>query len=148
MNARPDIVVSGTDGRPVAVVEVKNRTNLTRELATALRERLSDLGPLFQAPYFLLVSQDKGYLWTPNGDKARQQPTSEFPMGDIVARYLPKGTASDRLQETVLEQLVAHWLMTLTDAPPSAPTEPERSLAEVGFLTSVQGGTVAVEAWH
>src|SRR5574340_1023065 len=94
---RPDIVIRNHGGRPIAVVEVKNRQNLSRDIATELRRNMVAHGLLPQIPYFLLLSQDKGFLWKgTREDNIDAPPTYEFLMDKVVTRYL-KTTPQQRL---------------------------------------------------
>ena len=61
--SRPDILIQSPQGNSIAVVEVKNRQNLSRDVATAFRRNMLVHGLLSQTPYFLLTSQDIGFLW-------------------------------------------------------------------------------------
>ncbi len=71
-------------------------------------------------------------------------------MRRVIARYLPSRNGTDRLQEEVLELLVAQWLADLANlalpATQSPEEEPERTLAKAGFLRLVQGGTVEAQS--
>jgi hypothetical protein len=59
-----DVVVRGTDGALVALVDVRNPIGLTAEVATGTRRNLIANGLVnLQAPFFLMVSQDQGYVW-------------------------------------------------------------------------------------
>jgi len=49
-----DILIQSPKGNPVAVVEVKNIPNLTRDEAIQLRRNLADYGVPIQMPFFLL----------------------------------------------------------------------------------------------
>ena len=60
---RADIAVQSSDGRLLAVVEIKNREHLTAEVATVIRRNLIAHGLVPELEYFLLLSQDRGYLW-------------------------------------------------------------------------------------
>ena len=83
-----DILIQSPEGNPIAVVEVKNIPNLTRDEAVQLRRNLADYGVPFQTPFFLLLSQDIGFLWKDSKyENLDSQPTYEFPMDRVVARY-------------------------------------------------------------
>ena len=57
-----DILVTDAESRPIAVVEVKNKEHLSRHDAIRLlRDLATDNG--LPAAYYLVVSQDHGYLW-------------------------------------------------------------------------------------
>ena len=97
-------------------------------------------------PYFLLLSQDDGYLWKgstqPNPDAP---PLYHFPMDSVLSRYSP-GEPGERLFRTVLELVFLDWLARLTwGEPPEATEEPEKTLAQAGFIESVKDALALIE---
>jgi len=142
---QPDILIRDDQGYPVAVVEVKNRQNLSPGLATELRHNMIMHGFPFQVPYFLLLSQDVGFLWK----GAKQQipdaaPDYTFPMDKVIGRYL-KRDPNERLYGAELELLALQWLTDLTSKPQKITEEPEKTLALAGFNESIKGATVLLE---
>lgn len=144
---RADLLISDRAGRPVAVVELKNRQDLRRDIAVQLRRNLAVHGALRSPPYFLLLSQDTGYLWkdAPAHDLLAP-PLREFPMRAVVARYSGRGSAADRLPESEFAALVFRWLQSLTQAIDGARDDAESSLQEAGLLEEIRGGSVVAEA--
>jgi hypothetical protein len=141
-----DILIRDANGKTLAVVEVKNIQNLSRDEAMQLRRNLTDFGVPFQAPFYLLLSQDVGFLWKDSSyENLDVPPMYEFPMEDVVARY-SHGKAGERLYGAVFEILALRWLNNLTAQPPTIDKEPERTLAQAGFLYAVQGADVLLEA--
>ena len=142
---RPDILVKSTEGDPIAVIEVENLKDLTRGEAIELRHYLIKDGLPSQVPYFLLVSQDVGYLWkgTQNED-LDAPPMYEFSMDEVVARYSNR-TKGARLYGAELEVLLLQWLTNLAAKPPFNTEEPERTLAISGFIESISGAVVLIE---
>src|SRR5437763_16022330 len=83
-----DMLIQSPEGNPIAVVEVKNIPNLTRNEAILLRRNLADYGVSFQMPFFLLLSQNIGFLSKDSKyENLDSQPTYDFPMDRVVARY-------------------------------------------------------------
>ena len=139
-----DIVVRAIDGEPLAVVEVKNRQHLSTDVATALRRNLVVHGLLTRSRYFLLVSQDVGFLWDQGAEVAIDAPPAlQFAMDRVVDRYLPRLSANERLQRSVLELVVLQWLSDLSEGPPEPIDEPERALAAVGLLEAIKGARIS-----
>jgi hypothetical protein len=141
--SRGDLAVRAPNGEMIAVVEVKNREDLSPEVAAALRRNLVVHGFLTDAPYFLLVSQDVGFLW----DRRAQHgfdalPTARFPMEPVINRYLPERTVGDRLRGSELELVVFQWLLDLTETPKDVLGEPERSLDGSGLLDAMRGARI------
>ncbi len=141
---RVDIVACAADGLPVAVVEVKNRENLSPGVARALRRNLVVHGLSVNSPYFLLISQDFGFLWERRvADAADAPPTLRFAMDRVVDRYLPGLAQGERLQGSALELLVLQWLSDLSEGLAEPTGEPERSLVGVGLLDAIRGTRIS-----
>jgi hypothetical protein len=142
-----DIVARNAEGNTIAVVEVKNRENLSKDVAIDLRRNLIMHGLVPVAPYFLLLSQDSGFLWKDMGLAALDAPpTQEFSMRPVLQRYLPQMESENRLGESILELLVLQWLNEIAIDGRESPEEPERLLATSGFLDSLRDATILVEA--
>ena len=110
-----------------------------------LRRNLADFGIPFQAPFYVLLSQDVGFLWKDSSyENLDVPPMYQFPMEDVVARY-SHGNAGERLYGEVFEILVLRWLINLASQLPSIDKEPEKTLARSGFLVAVQGADVLLE---
>jgi hypothetical protein len=142
-----DIVIRNSDGNAVAAVEVKNSANLSRDVAIDLRRTLLENGYVPVAPYFLILSQDSGFLWKDVGSAALDAPpTHEFSMRPVMQRYLSRIDTKERLSGSVLELLVLHWLNEIALNGHRPTDEPERLLAASGFLDSLHNATILVEA--
>lgn len=146
MTTRADIIIRDEQYRPIAAIEVKNRMNLTQEVATAYRRNLLVHGLTEVAPYFLLLSQDWGYLWSESGGHGLEAaPVLEFSMEDVVARYVPQ-RRGERLDGGFLEFIVFQWLLDLSLDVYEPTGESERSLQDTGFLDAIRGARIATEA--
>jgi hypothetical protein len=145
-NSRPDILITDRDDNPVAAVEVKNRENLTPDIAAILRRNLIVHGYAPRTPYFLFMSQNVGYLWK-NADSRDTDaaPDYQFPMQNVIARYL-HGEPKRRLSEPELELVISYWLIELTLGLREPRMEPQSTLAKSGFDEAIRGGRVVVEA--
>ncbi len=138
-----DILVRNTRGESILVAEIKNRQNLSPSVATALRRNLAVHNLLPPAAYFLLASQDFGYLWrAADLSLPDAPPTAQFSMSDVIARYLPSLGPHERLRETELELLLLQWLQDLAASTNKAPLDPEATLATTGLLEALRGTTV------
>lgn len=142
---RPDLVIKTSEGRPIAVVEVKSRTNFTTDVATEMRRNMLARGLPPHIPYFLLLSQDKGYLWTNTKQEDPDAPPMyEFPMDKIVERYSPK-EPGQRLFASELEWLFLLWLIHLSTKPEATNEEPEKTLERIGFNESIRDAMVLIK---
>lgn len=149
MNGSTDILVRDSQGNPIAAVEIKNRRPLTPEAAITLRRNLIAHGLLPAAPYFMVVSQDIGYLWLERaGDSANPlaPPRLAFPMSPVIDRYLLERDLGESIGGAGLELLVLQWLLDLSSLPQSAASEPEQALDATGLLDALRGATVEAEA--
>lgn len=142
---RRDIVIQNPDGQFVAVIDVKSYKDLTRDVATELR-RVRMLHTLLpQTPYYLLVSQERGFLWKNAWREGPETPPNfEFPMDSVIARYR-KSKQEEKPFGRELESLALRWLHDLADANVRTNEEPEKTLDLAGFTDSVKEGTVMVE---
>lgn len=141
----PDLVIKDDKGKPVAVVEVKSRYNLSTDVATEIRRNMLARGLPAQIPYFLLLSQDDGYLWK-GSDRSNPDtpPMYHFPMSSVIHRYSLK-KPEQRLYETELELLALQWLANLIAKQQETTEEPEKTLAQAGFNDSIKNGIVLIE---
>ena len=147
MTYRADILLASPSGEPIVAVEVKNREGLSREVATRLRRNMLAHGLLLDLPYFLLVSQDAGFLWKGQDEEGLAgAPTQQFSMRGVLLRYLPGLQIQERLPGSQLQLVVLKWLVDLTELRVEPSEEPEKSLALSGFLESVKGARVTAEA--
>lgn len=141
-----DFLIQSPDGDSIAVVEVKNIENLTREEAIQVRRSLAHYGVPLHAPFFLLLSQDVGFLWKDSeSEKLDSSPTYVFPMSNVVARFSDR-KAGEILYKAEFSILILRWLNRLTLEPQDSSKEPERTLALSGFLEAVKGANVLLGA--
>ena len=97
-------------------------------------------------PYFLLLSQERGFLWK----KPRQEDTTayplEFDMRSVVARLAPDVADNKRLREPELALVVLRWFWDLANGWYNPREEPERTLEGTGFLLDILDATVTLES--
>jgi hypothetical protein len=147
MRRGTDILVVDERDTPVAAIEVKNRANLSASEASGIRRNLFTHGLSGPVDYFLVVSQDVGYLWGPTKrDAVGVDPDLRFPMSPVVARYAVEPSASGRLMESQLELLVSSWIQELTGSMSPIEDEPELSLERAGLTSALRRGRVVTEA--
>lgn len=137
-----DLLIENEKGNLVAAVEVKNLPNITREEAMQIRRDLIDYEYLSPVPYFLLLTQDVGFLWDKSvTSDPNALPTYEFPMHNVVARYNHE-EPKKWLYGPNFELLVLQWLNNLTEKPQQNSEEPEKTLALSGFNDSIKNASV------
>jgi hypothetical protein len=143
MPYEPDILVQSLAGFPIAIVEVKNRQRLTPGIASWMRREHIINGLSERVRFFLLISQDVGYLWdqTANSD-ADAPPTASFDMKEIARRYDTELQDDERIPSAQLEFIVFEWLRDLADKGHEPSREPETKLDQSGFLAAIEGGRI------
>jgi hypothetical protein len=116
--ARSDLVVHGADESLLALVDIWNWANLSAETATQIRRDLIADGHASQwARFFLIVSQDAGYLWKqdPTRQSENEPPTVDFPMTPVIARYLPSFADGRRLNRSQMTLALLQWLWDMAN---------------------------------
>jgi hypothetical protein len=142
---QPDLLIKDINDHPVAIVEVQSRINMSSDVATEIRRNMLDRGLPTYVPYFLLISQDKGFLWINHLTKDHDSlPDYEFSMDKVISRYSPK-EPEQRLYQTELALLILQWLTNLSLKPQELTEEPEKTLAIAGFNESIKDAMVLIE---
>jgi hypothetical protein len=144
--ATADIIVRAPDGRIVATVEVENLPVLKPDRAIALKDLWLEHRLILPGAYFLLVSQEHGYLWLPAHAETGTRPDVIFPMGSVVARAFPQLRQGERLHGSVLEMAIADWLRDLAIENVSLRGNPERKLVKAGFVRDIRNAIVETES--
>src|SRR5438105_3591986 len=103
------ILVQSPTGQLIAAVEVKNRVGLSPKLAALFHRMWLVAGLIPDADFFMLVSEDRGYLWvgraTPGDQDGWRVPDYQFPMRSVVSRYVPRPRSQQRLGREELRLL-------------------------------------------
>lgn len=142
-----DLLVVGATGHPILAVEVKNSENLSLDDGIVLRRNLITHGLLDHVSYFLLVSQETGFLWNQKESAGVDaHPIGEVAMEPVVQRYFPGLEPTARLRGPELELIVLQWLTDLADERVAVTAEPERSLAAAGLLAAIRGADALIPA--
>ncbi|HET7036096.1 MAG TPA: hypothetical protein VFI42_10485 [Thermomicrobiaceae bacterium] len=139
-------MIKSENEEPVAIVEITNRRDMTPEVAQQIRRNMLVHGIALPVRYFLLVSQDKGYVWTPaSAPHYDTPPDGEFSMREIVKDYLPSNEPDRRFREPELSLIVLRWLGDLAFGHDHPSQDSERVLSQLGFLDAIGEGTVLAE---
>ena len=145
-----DLLIKTYKGDPVAIIEVYNTPDLSKEKATELRSYMLKDGLPLSVPYFLLVSQDEGYLWK-NSDQPTPDapPLFHFPMTRVVRQYAIHDQDKRRLYNEELDLLVLDWLTNFIgdelEKQQNMTEEPEKTLAQAGFNKAIEHTIVLIE---
>ena len=136
-----DFEVTGRPGNTVALIDVRNIPSLTLSSAAELRRALlEDDGDRTIPAFFLIVSQDKGFLWEPEQPESNNaEPAAVFPMREVLREYLTDGLLNQHLRGAELEIAVSQWLSDITNGRGGIPLE----LSSVKkFAERLRGGEV------
>ncbi len=149
MSSRADIVVSAPDERVQLVAEVKNKRGASAEWSAQMRRNLLVHGVIPNAPFFLLVTPDRFYLWK-DGKNVQDAvpPDYEVESAKILASYIERlGIPLAELSEPSLELLVTSWLHDLIDfdLAPEEAGPAHHWLFTSGLYKALKQGSVATE---
>ena len=141
---RADIVVRAQDGRVIALVEVRNSMNLSSDTAVAFRRDLMADHLLDESlPFFLMVSQDWGYIWDRSArDQPFATPAKQFPLQAVASHYLPWFDPQERLSSQELEIALARWLSDIAERRVDRPMDADQFFDDTGFRDAIGGATV------
>lgn len=146
MSFKPDILIRSPEGIPIAIVEIKNLADIDTEAATDLRNDMLQYGLSPEIPYFLLISQEKGFLWKRDQPGALDtSPTVEFSMEEIISRYHPDVELRRRLRENELELLLLRWLNNLAWMSGDPKVQAEEELQRIGFIEDIRKSDIEIE---
>lgn len=142
---QPDIAVFAPDGNLQLVVEVKSRRGVDAEWAIALRRNLYADALLPDAPYFLLASPERLFLWKRSGEAGiADAPAYEISASPVLAPYFGEIRAHlDHISGYGFEMIVAAWLTDVinSDAPPKEHPHAQW-LIESGLYEIIKNGRV------
>jgi hypothetical protein len=146
MAIRTDIAITDEAGSLAALVEVKGKLGTTSDWAAAMRRNLAAHGVLPDAPYFVIATPDRFYVW----ERKTNNPTAVHPdfSFELTAALRPHldevGMEPGELAESSLELLLASWLSELTRgvAEVGIPKAALDRLRTSGFLSLIRGGRV------
>ncbi|HWS83310.1 MAG TPA: hypothetical protein VN207_03535 [Ktedonobacteraceae bacterium] len=134
---QPSLVIEDSYERPIAVVEVTSLSDMSLDVVMEIRRSMLERGLPAHIPYFLLLSQDIGFLWKDDPSLSVDSPPNyEFPMDTVMVRYSKK-PLEQRLYTGELEYLFLLWLMDLRAQPQEMVEEPEKKLTHAGFMDAI-----------
>ena len=135
-----DITIKNKDDQTIAMVEIKNSQNLSKEIADNFRKNLISNGLVSHTPYFLILSQDKGFLWNQKSEETKN--IYEFSVKKILEKYLPISNSKDRLKGIQLEFLIFQWLNDLALKHKENIPEINTPLTSSGFINDIQDANI------
>lgn len=121
MATQPDFFLYDRIGRLAAVIEVRNRRSTSSQWAAELRRNLlADFEAYRGAPFFLLATPDRLYVWkdAPTDlaeDSPPVLPDYEVDARPLFSRYLERsGRKLEEIHGPTFELIVLSWLGDLT----------------------------------
>lgn len=146
MSRRADILISTSQGRPLAVVEVKNLPQLSLGNAQELRDALLEQLPR-PVPYVLVVSQTRGFIWQRQSEEPHYGEPEVLDMRPVLREYLSDAELSRHVRGTELDLVLSHWFGDLARG--RAPTRPS-GIREDGpfrqFVSDIRDARINLEA--
>ncbi len=147
MNYKPDIIIRSKNDELIAIVEINNQKNLTRKIAIDYRRNIVAHGLTQQYHYFLIISQDTGFLWTnKDNQELNSPPDKEFSMKSIIKKHTITHGENIRFRESELELIIFQWLNDLTFKQKDYNQKTEESLYNTGFIRDIQDASIELEA--
>jgi len=142
-----DLLIYDRENRLAAMVDVRTRRGTSRDWAAQLRRNLLQHEGFRGAPFLLVATLDRIYLW-PEADTAPDLslPAYEVEAGPVLNPYLA-GTSLDlrTIGREAFELLVWSWLSALIHSRGAAP-HGQGWLEESGFLEAVRNGRLYDQA--
>ena len=150
MAAEPDFTLYDRYGRLAALIEVKAKHGASSRWAAEFRRNLQDFQAFQHAPFFLMVTPDRVYLWKegPTAPGAESKPVSpdyEIDAKSLFQPYL-KGTRQklEDISGPSFELIVMSWLRDLILQLPDSPSWEQ--LRESGLYEAAKDGRITFPA--
>lgn len=132
MGYLPDISIRDSDHNQIAVVEVKGFQTLD-EHAIEIHELFSESVARPIADFFLLITPEKGFLWTEGSIREDGKANHVFEMSEVLDQYRGDKKSIDPIRKKRLEFLVFRWLFDVTWQNRSINTMADKALEDSGF---------------
>jgi hypothetical protein len=122
---------------------LKNRREVSASEAALIRRNELAHGLIGRAPFFLIVTPEKGYLWGPLATlELEAPPDAEFNSNDALRQYLTNSFQRPLHTGTELELAVIRWLSDLAGGMHTLGSSAEDAFNRVGLLKAIQGGAL------
>src|SRR5881392_136449 len=143
---QPDIAVRSRSGSNLAIVEVKNIPRLSQSDAEQLRDAvLSSRAEGDSFKYFLLLSQEIGFIWQLSHLPNQSVPSERFNLKPVLSEYLTDAELEQHLRGTELELMFAHWLGDLARGRGVQPKVSNNGTFQ-RFVSDLRGGQIHLGA--
>jgi hypothetical protein len=150
MAAEPDFTLYDRYGRLAAALEVKAKRGTTSRWAAEFRRNLRAYEAFRYAPFFLIVTPDRVYLWkeapaASGPESSLVSPSFEIDAKPLFEPYL-KGTRLklEEISGPAFELVVMSWLGDLILQLPEVPLQEQ--LEDSGFSEAAKDGRLTYPA--
>ena len=146
MTQRPDIGIRSVGGAPLALVEVKNLPQLSPAMAARIRDALTDdqrSAPA--AKYFLVLSQEDGFIWEQDRNGAYRGEGERVPIRPVLREYLSDAELDRHLRGSELELVLLHWFGDLARGRVVPPGDGRANGLFARFADDIRGAQVELE---
>jgi hypothetical protein len=147
MAAQPDFILYDRHGRLAAVIEANATRGTSSRWAAEFRRNLLAYDAFRYAPFFLLVTPDRLYLWKENLKSAEPPslipPDHELDADPFFRPFLSRVGRED-VSRASFGLIVMSWLGDLILQLPGIPWQSE--LEESGLLQAVKDGRIVYPA--
>jgi hypothetical protein len=138
-----DFVVNGVNDDPQLIVETKAKASASRDWAAQLRRNIFAHVSLPNAPYFLLASPERFYLWKNASPSAVAQPDYEIDAEEALRNYVSRlETPLPRLSENGFKFLIHAWLDDVASVASEKLAAPDQWLLDSGLFEAIRHGTI------
>ena len=149
MATQPDFTLYDRYGRLAAVVKVSNTRDTSGEWAAEFRRNLQARGASWHAPFFLLVTPLRLYVWKEGAQGAEADavvlPDYELDPRPLFEPYLPGiGRKLEGISREAFELLVMSWLGELVFHLPGSSRQ--APLEDSGLPEAVKDGRITYPA--
>jgi hypothetical protein len=150
MATRPDFVLYDRHGRLAAIVEIKAKRGTSSRWAAEYRRNLLAYEAFQHAPFFLLITPDRLYLWkeaprTAGAESLPIPPDLALDAKSLFRRYLERtGLKMEAVSGQAFELIVMSWLGDLILQLPDAIRQAE--LEDSGLPQAAKDGRIAYPA--
>jgi hypothetical protein len=145
-----DLIAYNAQGRPVLVVEAKNKVGTSRNWAMQMRRNMLAHGQLPETTFFMLALPDRFYLWkeAPSPLGGDIEPTYEIDPTPLLQPYYERlGVSPGELSGESFELLVTSLLAEVLQARQNGAKLDRQSnwLTNSGLAEAITGGRVETE---
>lgn len=139
-----DILVYNRDSQLILIVEVKRRSNPSRDWVIELSQKMFECQNFPRCPYLMLVFTDSIYLWSNlNHQEQISEPSYIIDATPIFQPYFEQvGVTANQISPQSFEMIVASWLREIIHSSSFSEVsdQSQQWLVESGLGKAIEGG--------